>query len=906
MVKIVIILIIIGMICCAIKAFAEWLKENYLYFLYYVGMIAGCILTVKKSAWFILLPISVVVLLGLRWMFVELRDKSEIKRRKKDRRNRIANNYQWLKSNCEAFDVDEIKEVLQIYIDGIFDKDIDNDHKFKGENIPLGRANVFLNAFERNINMEEPLYFSCKNSRVNTELKEYGMLITTYGIYFVQQVQSYKGNDYYSSTRKLPFSGLKKVSVNKQDNNYHRLFWEGINVDGDNISGNIEIHKDIIEIIKEMCNKVISLKISGMMYVQNYDTSVVKYIINDYEWIKYINSVASTKTASYQFEKIYGETKNYMNGSAGNGYAAEYGNNTIDRMLGKEVESTAQVLDSNGRQVKGGADRTVENVEIQTKYYKTAYDSVNAAFKDGKPIYIRTDGTGKMMVIEVPRDQYKKALEIMQKKIDDGMIPGVEKGENASDYVKKGLYTYEQSWNIAKAGTIEGITVDVANGIIYAKGVACMSSVLVFAQLVWSGNSFEDAIEASVYEGAKVLGKSAMINVLTMQLSRKEIANLFVKERLSKGEIKGYAGVNNPFYYLSENIAYKIRTSTIANSTFGNKFALKNMTGKRVISNSIVGVMTYGPDVLKIIEGKISSKQFVKNSAIGTAGLVGASIGNGLFPIAGGVIGGTIGGFVAKRFLDQFIEDDSIEMFQIFKEELIEMIGMGNLDNNEIEELLNMTVGNKELHKCLQNMYMSERYREYAKEAIMKPAYERIISRRKKVKVEDYNSSLTNMIMEKDFDKQQIEARETKELESICASKRHDICEKMKALIRCKFSSVVVKEKVKKTLYSYKEILAKSTRKNKYSNLFNIMLTLTGCVALGVVSRQLGIWLLKKDFWLWFFAGALTFAGAIHLIGVMFKYVLECIGNIHYSKKKYKEIKREYSVYIKNEKRNIA
>ena len=131
-----------------------------------------------------------------------------------------------------------------------------------------------------------------------------------------------------------------------------------------------------------------------------------------------------------------------MNGSRGHGYAAEYANNTVDRVLGRDVENAAQRLDEHGRQVKHGADRIVNGKEIQTKYYKTASETIGAVFERKEAIYIRNDGSNKMMQIEVPRDQYQDALKAMQKRIDSGQVPNVEPGETAKDYVRKGFFTY--------------------------------------------------------------------------------------------------------------------------------------------------------------------------------------------------------------------------------------------------------------------------------------------------------------------------------------------------------------------------------------------------------------------------------------------------------------------------------
>ncbi len=167
-----------------------------------------------------------------------------------------------------------------------------------------------------------------------------------------------------------------------------------------------------------------------------------------------------------------------MNGHQGHGYAAEYANNTVDRALGRRVDYSAQNLDAHGRQVKNGPDRTVNNVEIQTKYYQTAQDTINAVFENGEAKYIRTDGSGKMMQIEVPRNQYHQAVVEMQKRIDNGEVPNVSPGENARNYVRKGFFTYEQSYNIARAGTLESLTVDALTGAVCCIGAAGVTSAI--------------------------------------------------------------------------------------------------------------------------------------------------------------------------------------------------------------------------------------------------------------------------------------------------------------------------------------------------------------------------------------------------------------------------------------------
>ena len=67
---------------------------------------------------------------------------------------------------------------------------------------------------------------------------------------------------------------------------------------------------------------------------------------------------------------------------------------------------------------KNDADRIVNGVEIQTKYYASPENSVNATFENGQYRY-------SGMKLEVPKDQYDKAVQIMRECISNGKVPGV-------------------------------------------------------------------------------------------------------------------------------------------------------------------------------------------------------------------------------------------------------------------------------------------------------------------------------------------------------------------------------------------------------------------------------------------------------------------------------------------------
>ncbi len=131
---------------------------------------------------------------------------------------------------------------------------------------------------------------------------------------------------------------------------------------------------------------------------------------------------------------------------------------------------------------------------IQTKYCATAGKSIGQCFENGHAKYISSNGN--MMQIEVPRDQYNKAVELMSRRIDSGEVPNESNPDNAYKYVKKGALTYEQS-NIAtksifeKNSTIQvrdssGKVVRDSNGNIVTRTVSFQEKLLWSAGLDFS------------------------------------------------------------------------------------------------------------------------------------------------------------------------------------------------------------------------------------------------------------------------------------------------------------------------------------------------------------------------------------------------------------------------------------
>lgn len=622
------------------------------------------------------------------------------------------------------------------------------DYKFDAYNLPYGRINAFLNYFGDSIYDNEIYYYSAVKSMDDNEIREYGTAITRKGIYISKQ--NWIGGTeepYVIDNKVIPFKSLYSFHSDDTDFKFSLVNYEKKSINEEKMSSDITTISS--QRILQICNDIIELKLPQLYAKNNFiDESDVNSAIDKAEKnmeeksalknIENIGSVAGVMGAQRNIHQAYDENKNYMNGARGGGYAAEYGNNTLDRFLGKSVENAAQDLDPlTGRQVKHGADRIVDGVKIQTKYYQSASESIGSAFKHNKSIYV---DNGEMMQIEVPRDQYQEALRLMQKRINSGQVEGAKPGDDPKKYVKKGHFTYKQANNIAIAGSVESLTVDVMNGAVVCTKAGGVSAIIAFSKAIWEGHSVEDAAKVGISVGMRVLGKGTFVYALTMQLSRDKLINPFASNILtSQGTVKSVAYIANPISTASEKLASSISKSAIANSRAGQAMGLNNITGKHVVSSGITAAVVFGPDICRALSGRISAKQLFKNSAVGASGIGGSLIGQALIPIpiVGAVVGGMIGGFVAKSALDAYIEDDAKLMFQILKEEFLDVVMVSDLNEEEFNEVVSLTIAHPKLSSLLMDMYASNEYRKFARDAIVTAAVTNVLSERITIRDED-------------------------------------------------------------------------------------------------------------------------------------------------------------------------
>lgn len=166
-------------------------------------------------------------------------------------------------------------------------------------------------------------------------------------------------------------------------------------------------------------------------------------------------TVAAVATINGNGE-VFVEQRAAVNNPAGHGELAEEANNIIDRLQGHQAEILGR------DNAKNGADRCVDGILIQTKYYKTARGSLEACFDPSSHQYRYLAKDGTPMQLEVPKDQYQQVLRGFEKKISQGKVPGVRDPEDAEKIVRKGKLTYDQAVNLTKPGAVESVTYDAA------------------------------------------------------------------------------------------------------------------------------------------------------------------------------------------------------------------------------------------------------------------------------------------------------------------------------------------------------------------------------------------------------------------------------------------------------------
>lgn len=417
----------------------------------------------------------------------------------------------------------------------------------------------------------------------------------------------------------------------------------------------------------------------------------------------------------------------------GHGYAAEQANHLYDKLTGKDASIVG------GDNAKDGADRLVNGIRIQTKYCQTAADSVAAAFNQGKYRYINLDGSP--MQLEVPSDQYEKAVELMANRIRSGQVPGVTNPADAKDLVRKGQFTYKQALNIVKFGTIESLTFDAVNGAIVSASALGISTLIAFAQCIWRGDSLDLAVENALYSGIQIGGIAFINSVVTSQLMRTALPKALMAPTKQITEMIGPKA--------SAYISNSLRSGANIYGAAAMNDASKLLRGNLITASVMIAVLS-AQDIRNAFQGRISGKQLFKNVVSTTGGIVGGTAGvlagkyvlsliapgagniaGFLVSLAGGAAGGSAGGSATRSIVGQFIEDDAVALTKMIEDSFCQQAQDYLLTQEEIDIIL------EDLTRALQgetllDMFASTDQEQFA-DILVRELIERLIRGRARV-----------------------------------------------------------------------------------------------------------------------------------------------------------------------------
>ena len=454
-------------------------------------------------------------------------------------------------------------------------------------------------------------------------------------------------------------------------------------------------------------------------------------------------AVAAAATINSNGE-VFVEQRAAVNNPAGHGELAEEANSIIDRLQGHQAEILGR------DNAKNGADRSVDGVLIQTKYYKTARGSLEACFDSSNHQYRYLAKDGTPMQLEVPKDQYQQVLRGFEKKISQGKVPGVSDPRDAEKIVRKGKLTYDQAVNLTKPGTVESVTYDAATGAVACSCAFGLSFLATTFMAYRESRDVTGAVQAGIAAGVQVFGLSFAQHMVVSQLSRTGLSNALMAP--------SQAVVGKLGFKASATIVNGLRALTGKTAISGaaaSKQLAKMLRGNAVSAAVTLAVFSV-PETYRLLQGKASGAQYAQNMAClatsvagGIAGAaaagaaaakVGAAAGTAVSPgvgtivgLAGGMVGGTVGTAAAGVVGGILFEGDSVSFGRYFNAMVSCMAVEYLLDGHEMDEMLAVLNGVKpEEFKALMEETLSSQFQEAKVRAFLVPMFNEIVSRRER------------------------------------------------------------------------------------------------------------------------------------------------------------------------------
>ncbi|NMA06653.1 MAG: hypothetical protein GX928_02920, partial [Ruminococcaceae bacterium] len=329
---------------------------------------------------------------------------------------------------------------------------------------------------------------------------------------------------------------------------------------------------------------------------RNFETTVSSFVE--------AGTVANLNTLGLEnivFDAAYGADQT----NSGHGIFAEEAGALLDKLGGEAVE----VIGRNN--AKNGPDKIVNSQAVQCKYFQSAKSSVNNCFKKNTTTglkeyrYITLDGTP--MMVEVPKDQYSQAIEVMKIKISEGSVPGVSDPNAAYDIIRQGKLTYKQARNLAKAGTFESITYDFVTGAVNCSFAFGISVLITFGFSFAASRDAKKSLKAAALVGLQTFGFALASQIISSQIAR-------------TGFSKALIPASN---YIVKKLGFKTVQKLVNGfrALIGKKaiygIAAQNSLAKALRSNAITESIAFVffsvPDTIRVSRQQMSVGQYLKN-----------------------------------------------------------------------------------------------------------------------------------------------------------------------------------------------------------------------------------------------------------------------------------------------------
>lgn len=533
-------------------------------------------------------------------------------------------------------------------------------------------------------------------SSVTLKKRPWGIVVTDKGLFIKASPESIEMSNKEAEDKK-----------DKVDSIYHYFKWEFFSPEDFELKHAGDGYRDIYFGGKRLFKTAIKYDFISI-YSETY-TNFVKY------------ATTSAENVFADLEAVVPENFARVNSKHGHGEMAEEALTLLDKLSGKDAEVVGRTNEKNG------ADRIVDGVEIQTKYYGTGKGCIDACFDKQTGEFRYQNSNGEPMLIEVPKDKFAEAINEFRNKILEGKVPGVTNPDDASKYIKKGQLTYKQALNLCKPGTIKSLTYDALTGAVnctFAFGITFLATfILSYSK---TGDK-KTALNSAFAAGIQVFGLSFFAHVLTSQVARTTLTKQLIPLSTYIVSAMGYKTV--------QTIVNAIRAMA-GKGAISGAAAMKQLAKilrSNVVTSAVTFIVFSVPDTYNIFRKRLSSAQYTKNmlSLIGTmaaagggtlgaslvATKIGAATGTAVAPgvgtavgIAGGLVGGLIGGKVVKVAGDKIREDDSVILSRLFNGVIASLVYEYLLSESEINVVIEKLndVKPKEFKKLFQKVMETE------------------------------------------------------------------------------------------------------------------------------------------------------------------------------------------------------